>query len=293
VPFSRLSPKSRLRFPPLPPMSIRRKFIDTARYVYQKSWLQFRVVNAIAQRELRLRAAKGVMGIASVFVEPLVLILTFVLLRVFIRASASADYINPILWLALGFIPFFMFSDVALKALGGVSKSSDLYFYRRIKPLDTLLANALLTTQIFGVLMLVIMAGVFIWEWSFPVESLGLLISWFIIISVLGFGVGLNTLIVGHRLPILAWFMKMTVRRVLLWTSCIFFPISFIPDQFRGWILWNPLAHGVELMRHSLNPAYPIPGVSIPYFVFSSFGLLGLSFLIYGNNEDLLLADSN
>jgi capsular polysaccharide transport system permease protein len=263
------------------------------KYYYDKLSLQFRIVNAIAMRELRLRAEKGLMGIASVFIEPLVLVTTFVVLRVFLRGSGGGEYINPVLWLSLGFIPFFMFSDVAIRALGGATKNTDLYFYRRIRPLDTLLANALLTTQIFGTLLLTICLGVSLFEWRFSVDAFGLIVAWLITISVLGFGVGLNTLIVGHRLPLLAWFMKMTVRRVLLWTSCIFFPSSLVPDQFKIWILWNPLAHGVELMRHAVNPAYPIPGVSIAYFVFCSFGLLGLSFLIYGNNEDLLLADGS
>jgi ABC-type polysaccharide/polyol phosphate export permease len=88
----------------------------------------------------------------------------------------------------------------------------------------------------------------------------------FVGIALLGFGVGLATLVIGHRLPIVAWVMKMFLRRILLWTSCIFFSISIIPDAFRPWILWNPIAHGVELLRQACNPAYPIPGVSALYF---------------------------
>ena len=85
-------------------------------------------------------------------------------------------------------------------------------------------------------------------------------------IALLGFGVGLSTLILGHRLPVVAWFVKMFLRRILLWTSCIFFPIRIVPDQFRPWILWNPIAHGVELLRQSVNPAYPVPGINGMYF---------------------------
>lgn len=263
--------------------------LNGLRFAYDKLSLQARIITALSRRELRLRVSKGVTGVAGIFIEPLVLIFTFLALRLLV--GAQAQYMNPILLLSLGFIPFFLFSEVAIKSLGGVQKNSKLYFYRRIKPLDALFGDAYLTTQIYGILMLFIYLAVCIWEWKFSLEILGLLSLLFIMISILGLGVGLNALIIGHRAPVVAWFVKMTVRRILLWTSCVFFPVSLIPDQFRGWVLWNPLAHGIELMRHTVNPAYAIPGVSLPYFVFSTLLLLLFSFLIYGNNEELLLSD--
>jgi capsular polysaccharide transport system permease protein len=56
----------------------------------------------------------------------------------------------------------------------------------------------------------------------------------------------------------------------------------------RPWILWNPIAHGVELMRIAVNPAYPAPGVSALYFWGWVVGSVGFGLFIYGNNEELL-----
>ena len=265
------------------------QFFQLLRKAYDKAYLQARIVAAISQRELRLRAAKGLLGVAGVFIEPMAGIATFMLLRLIM--GARTEYINPLLSLSLGFIPFFLFSDVAIKALDGVQKNSKLYFYRRIKPLDAMLGDAFLTTQVYGILMLAMYVSVSAWEWNFSIEVLGILSILFIITAIFGLGVGLNTLIFGHRLPLIALLVRMVVRRILLFTSCVFFPVRLIPDQFRIWVLWNPLAHGIELMRHAVNPAYPIPGVSVSYFVFSSLGLFFIGFLIYGNNEQLLLAD--
>ncbi|MCP9927998.1 ABC transporter permease [Cyanobium sp. CH-040] len=250
--------------------------------------LQIRIVGAVAQRELQLRSAKGLFGVAGVFLEPLALIATFLALRILIRSSGEGDYINVVLWLALGFIPFFMFADIAIKAISGVQKGGDLYFYRRLRPLDSLMGNALLTTQIFGTMMLVFVLGVAAWEWRAILYSPGVAIFQFLGIAMLGFGLGLSTLIVGHRLPFVAWVIKSVLRRILLWTSCIFFPIRIIPIEFRHWILWNPIAHGVELLRQSFNPAYPIPGVSAIYFWVWVVGSIGFGLFIYGNNEELL-----
>jgi len=252
--------------------------------------LQLRIVSAVARREMQLRAAKGIFGVASVFLEPLALIGTFLALRILIRGSGEGIYLNIVLWLALGFIPYFMFTDIAIKAISGVEKGGDLYFYRRLRPLDTLMGNSLLTSQIFGLMMLLFVLGVAAWEWRPILADPGLAIFIFVGLALLGFGIGLSTLILGHRLPVLAWIVKTVLRRILLWTSCIFFPIRIIPEEFRPWILWNPIAHGVELLRQSFNPAYPIPGVSALYFWIWVLGSIGFGLLIYGNNEELLFS---
>jgi len=254
--------------------------------------LQFRIVEAVARREMQIRAAKGSFGVIGVFIEPLALIVTFLALRIFVRGG-EGTYMNVVLWLAMGFMPFFMFADIAIKAISGVEKNSGLYFYRRLKPLDTLLGNTLLLSQIFGSLLLVFVLGVSLWDWRFALQDIGLAVFTFMGIALLGFGIGMVTLIVGHRLPFVAWIMKMFLRRILLWTSCIFFPISIIPDVARPWILWNPIAHGIELMRIAANPYYPAPGVSPLYFWAWVVGSVGLGLFIYDNNEELLFAVEN
>ncbi len=252
--------------------------------------LQLRVITAVSRREVHVRASKGQFGVVGVIIEPLALIGTFMVLRVLFRGSGDGTYMNVGLWLAMGFVPFFMFADIAIKAIGGVQQNNDLYFYRRLKPLDTLMGNTLLLAQIFGSLLLIFVVAVSLLDWQFAVQNVGAAVFLFVGLALLGFGVGLTTLVIGHRLPFVAWLIQMFLRRILLWTSCIFFPISIIPDTFRPWILWNPLAHGVELLRQACNLAYPAPGVSAIYFWVWVIGALGLGLFIYGNNEELLFS---
>ena len=262
----------------------------TPRFLLAQLILQMRIVSAVARRELQLRAAKGIFGIVGVLIEPLALIATFLALKLFLRGAGDASYMNPALWLGLGFVPFFMFTEIAIKAISGVEKNSDLYFYRRLRPLDSLMGNALLLAQIYAILLALFLLGSAVWEWRLPVQDFGTLVFLFVGIALIGFGVGLSTLIIGHRLPVLAWFIQLFLRRILLWTSCIFFSISIVPDVFRPWILWNPIAHGVELLRAACNPSYPIPGVSATYFWIWVIGSIGFGLFIYANNEDLLFS---
>lgn len=252
--------------------------------------LQYRLVGAVARREMQIRAAKGIFGLLGVFIEPLALIAALLGLRIFLRGAGEGSYMNVVLWLAIGFVPFFMFSDIAIKAINGVEKNSEIYFYRRLKPLDSLLGSAVLLLQVFGTLMVAFVLGVSVWDWRFALQDVGFAVFIFVGIAMLGFGIGLVTLILGHRLPLVAWMIKIFLRRILLWTSCIFFSLNMIPDALRPWILWNPIAHGVELMRIAANPSYPAPGVSAVYFGVWVVGSVGFGLFIYGNNEELLVA---
>ena len=260
----------------------------SATFVLDQLLLQVRIVVALAQREMLVKAGKGAMGLVGVFIEPIALVATLMFLRVFLRQAGTNEHMPAVLWLSLGFIPFFMFSEVAIRALGGVAKNSDLYFYGRIKPLDTLLGSALMTTQIYGMLLLFTVLGVSAWQWRPAIQDLGLAIVYTLMIPLLGFGFGLTTLILGHRLPIMSTIMKTLLRRIMIWTSCTFFPITVIPEPLRPFVLWNPLAHGIELLRHCANPLYPIPGISAIYFVVVTVFSLGFGFFTYSNNEDLL-----
>ena len=44
----------------------------------------------------------------------------------------------------------------------------------------------------------------------------------------------------------------------------------------------------MELLRQSVNPAYPVPGINGMYFWAWVIGSLGFGLFIYGNNEELL-----
>ncbi|MFM9110502.1 MAG: ABC transporter permease [Prochlorococcaceae cyanobacterium] len=264
--------------------------IPSPGHVLDRLLLQVRIVVALAHRDILLKAGKKGMGLFGVFLEPMFLVATLLLLRIFLRQAGGNEHMSALLWLSTGFISFFMFSDVAIKALNGVNKNSDLFFYQRIRPLDTLLASVWMNTQIYGMLLLVITTIDSAMRWQPSFQEPGLAIFYLLFVPVLGFGMGLSTLILGHRLPILSTLLKVLLRRVMIFTSCTFFPISMIPEPARPVILWNPLAHGIELIRHAANPHYPIPGISATYFILCTIASAGVGLFIYSNNEDLLNA---
>jgi len=84
---------------------------------------------------------------------------------------------------------------------------------------------------------------------------------------------------------------KFGINRILLWTSGIFYATYTLPGPARPFVTWNPLLHSVELLRHSINSAYPLPDISLQYLGTCALISLGFGLVFYFSNEALLLAD--
>ena len=266
------------------------KVLTVTRALGDRLLLQLKIVLALADVEFALRSEKGAFGVWGVLFEPLALMMTLLALRILVR-SASSDLLNPVVWLTCGIVLLYLFKKVGIKALTGVSKRQKLFFYRRIRPLDTLLASTLLEARVHGTILVLVFLGVSFWTWSFRLDLPALTVVDFLLTIGLGLGVGISALVVGHRLPIVKTLTKFGLNRILLWTSGIFYSTYTLPAPFRPWVTWNPLLHSVELLRHSINSAYPIPGISLQYLATCSLVSLGFGLMFYFSNEALLLAD--
>ena len=182
-----------------------------------------------------------------------------------------------------------MFRKIGIKALTGVSKRQKFFFYRRIRPLDTLLASALIEARIHGTVLFIIFIGVSFWSWQVKLDDPALVLVDFLLTIILGLGVGISALVIGHRIPIVK-----TLTKFALIACCPgileFYATYTLPGPVRPFVTWNPWFQSVELMRYSINVAYPIPGISCSIFWCSSVSC-GFGLLFYFLNEALLLAD--
>jgi len=218
------------------------------------------------------------------------LISTLLTLKILVRLKTT-DLLNPVVWMTCGVALLFLFKKVAIKALAGVSRKQKFFFYRRIRPLDTLLASTTIEGKIHASIIVLVFLGVSFWTWTFDIDDPGLLVVVFLLTICLGLGVGMNALVIGHRIPIVKTLTKFGLNRILLWTSGIFYATYTLPGPARPFVTWNPLLHSVELLRHSFNTQYPLPGISLQYLAICAAVSLGFGLLLYYSNEALLLSD--
>ena len=265
----------------------------------RRQWI---IIEAVATYDRDKQASKSSLGSWESLINPLQMIAFFILIRVgfsylsgnnrFAGGGATDIYFNIIVFMMLGFSIAFLFRNVALKALSGVKLRAPLY-YSRIKPLDILLAISLNDMRALSTLCIGILGVVYYFTWSFQLDSPGLAICVFLLTVFMAVGFGICIAFLGTLNKFLVRLIRRVIQRVIIFTSGIFFATFEIPAQMRPFVTWNPILHGVELLRYSVNNEYPIPEISLSYLILCSILTFSFSLILYRTNESQLLESND
>ena len=268
-------------------------------YGLRRQWI---VINSVAAYDRNRQAAGSSLGAWENLIGPAQMMAFFILMRVgfsFLRgnnrfaAGGSTDmYFNIIVFMSTGFCIAFLFRNVAIKSLSGLKLRAPLY-YSRIKPLDILLALSLNDMRALATLSLAILGIVYYFTWSFQLDSPGLAICVYLLTVMMALGFGLSVVFLGKLNKWILKIIKRVIQRVIIFTSGIFFATFEIPAHMRPFVTWNPILHGVELFRYSINNEYPIPDISLSYLMLCSILMLSFSLILYRTNESLLLESND
>ena len=276
------------------------------RLVVTRLQAQLGIILALSVYERNRDASESSLGAWACLGQPLSMLLTLLMMRLGLKAlmgrgsilaptigTVSADlFFDPVTFLATGICIVFLFRTVAIKSINGLKLKAPL-FYARIKPLDILLASALNDVRALATLSVIILSLSWCITWSFRFDRPGLAIIAYLLTVVMAIGFGICILFVGQFAPFLKKIVKRLLQRIIIWTSGIFFATFEIPEQARPFITWNPILHGVELFRYSINDSYPIPGISFQYLLTCSLMCASFALIFYRVNESMLLTSSD
>ena len=259
---------------------------------------QISVILAIAAYENDRQSTSSSVGAWENIVNPLQIMLFFIVIRIGFRAlvaggsnlagGATSLYFNIVIFMAAGFTIYFPFRQLAIQALSGLKLRSPLY-YRRIEPLDILLALSINNVRALLTITLGLMALIWAFTWDFRMDSPGLALCIYLLTVLMAIGFGICLVFLGKYNKFVTRLVKRLVNRILIFTSGLFFATFELPAYTRPFVTWNPVLHAVELFRYSLNNDYPIPDISLSYLTWSSLVLLGFSLILYRTNESSLL----
>ncbi|MEZ2903274.1 ABC transporter permease [Acinetobacter terrestris] len=241
-------------------------------------------IRALLLRELQTRFGQYRLGYVWVFLEPLftIGIMLFLFGAVMERALPGIEYE---IFLINGILPFFMFRSGVTQALSAIQSNKGLFSYRPVKPIDALLARNFLELLLKFIAYVFFSLG-FLWlGYSISFQHIPELLFYWSLLFVFMLAFSLIFMVIGDFSQEIGKFLSV-IFLILYFLSGILYSIHIIPAQYREYLLWNPLIHIIELMRHAVAPTYElVSGISLSYFVIWVILSLFIGLLLYKRFE--------
>lgn len=217
----------------------------------------------LARRDLTVRYRQTLLGVAWVFLQPLLAAGAFTLIFRRVAGLPSPEGVPYFVLAFWGSTAFASFTTGLTKAssslVGNSALVSKVYFPRLLLPLSTM-GTSLLDASVASVLGIAVtlVAGV---TPGWPLLTLPL---WFVALQVLGLALGLffAPLVVkyrdvGYLLPVLS--------QLLMFLSPVGYALLTVPDSLRFRYLLNPIAPLLEGARWAALDTSPPPWGFVAY----------------------------
>lgn len=200
----------------------------------------------------------------------------------------SMGGIDVSLWIILGMLSFFLFRRTAVQTLHALDCNKAFFAFRQVRPFDVALVRASVEAfSMFFISWFILGVAAMLGLNVLPEKPLTVLLAlaglW-----LFGLGYGLITS-VGMRLVPDSGHIFQILMMPLYLISGVIMPLTFIPVPYRDWLLWNPLVHGVELVRLGFFSNYHTLDVSFSYLYAWVLGSLALGMALYRGLETRLV----
>ena len=223
----------------------------------------------------------------GVFIEPVGIIAVFLIIFSLIRGYR--EDIDIALFLASGIILFTLFNDIAIRSINAMKANEALFYYKTIKPIDTVIARTIVEMGLYAIVYIIIISFIFILKEKITLDDFPILVITYLLLSLTAFAIGLILMISGHRYPWIAQIVPLLMRP-LWFISGVFFSLQQVPQTIVPFISWNPILQAVEISRNALSINYVlINQISLNYLFILSISLTTIALWIYKNNEKILL----
>lgn len=196
--------------------------------------------------------------------EPVFHVLSLMVIFTVIRMRVVGG-IDTGVWLMVGMLAFFMFRRTGLQVMNAIDANQALFAYRQVKPIDTVLVRGVLEGLLMIIITGILLTITALFGYSvIPADPLAVLEAFFGL-WLLGMGFGLVASVVSRLVPELAQIIKLAMLPLYM-LSGVIFPLSAAPQPFRDWLMFNPIAQGLEVVRLGFASHYhTVPDLSVVY----------------------------
>lgn len=224
---------------------------------------QLQVVYALLLRETKTRFGGSHLGYIWALIPCAVWILMFTgLYQIFGRLAPPGT--STMAFLTTGIVPFSAFRETGARCLSAIEANKGLLFYPQVRPLDLVIARAVLEGATHLLLMVMFLGGEAMYVGLPRIDSMLQTLVGVGLATGLGASVGLLCCALSVFSATVERAFS-TFTRLIFWTSGLFHPVESLPKVARDILLWNPVVHCVETVRDGWFPGYDARHVDVWY----------------------------
>lgn len=255
---------------------------------YHSFKIQLRVIYALLMREIITRYGRHNVGFLWLFIEPMIFTLLIAIFWQVVRSSGAGQNIPIIPFAVIGYSVVLCWRNSVSRTTKAISANSGLLYHRNVTVIDVFLARVYL--EVFGATVSFMALSVIFHLAGFmpmPDDFLYMAMGWLLMIW---FAIGLSfTIGAVCEMSDVANRLWSTLSIVLFPISGVAFFVHWLPELAREPVLYIPMVHLTEMIRHGyygdVIPTYE----NIPYLVWcnmmlSFMGLVLVRKIAQGNN---------
>lgn len=233
-------------------------------------------------REIITRFGRHNIGFLWLFAEPMVFTLGVAALWTASKSLHGNQL--PIVGFAItGYSSVLLWRNCANRCAKAIEANTALLFHRNVKVIDIMLARIIL--EIAGAtISFIVLSAIFISVglMAMPVDISTMLVAWFLT-AWLATALALNVGVLSELSEVFDRLWH-AFTYLLFPLSGAAFLVDWLPEQARTFVLYVPMVHGTEMLRHGYygdiittyeNPSYLI----ICSMVLTLIGLVGIRYL--------------
>lgn len=229
--------------------------------------VQANVVGALLMRELHTRYGRENVGYLWMVLEPLSLAVAVSLLHAAQRIGQwGGGDVRPVPFAICGYCVFIIFRQIVSRAEGALEANTPLLYHRMVTVFDILFSRLLLEGAGTGSTLAILLGfSAALGIADVPARPLAMLAG---AMLMMWFSFAISMLVCSwtHENR-LAQRLVHPIIYILMPLSGAFYRIGWLPQPYKGWMSWFPMAQIFELVRygefHSANDTY----VNLPYIV--------------------------
>lgn len=185
------------------------------------------------------------------------------------------------IWVMVGMLAFFLFRRTGVQVMYAADSNRPLFTYRQVKPFDTAIVRAGLEAFLMSIISIVVLVvAALLGHETLPRDPL-LVAQALMGLWLFGIGYGLVASVLMALVPETEHIFKILMLPLYL-ISGVVWPMASVPQPYRDMLMFNPIVHGLELVRTAFFPYYhAVPDVSMGYLYAWGGGSIFLGLMLY------------